>query len=615
MLDVRMTGNTTIPSYGMIFPLNVSDAVVLADYGGQILKGNITLHTVSGVPLGDVKVYFSGNKTDLLLTGNLTVIYGSYAGIEINATSLDQMLAEFNSTIPGELAGSLYNMTWNILECTQLNTINTPIDSVGAQVSYNAKIHGNFTDFLARLITEIAYYPNKSEMTRIFSAAIDSAFSSVQTGSLTIIYYHTTGMALIDAQFACDVQAFWSKAVQAVPPTVPVANRTQVEAWLKIADVTAHALEDFSFNASYSASSYELNLHLWFSANSSQLKRDVVPILPDAVPPYLREIVQSFTSTSYSELASMNCMVSFTNGIGSFSVDWVLQGDFEAEVNNVKRFYIDCLNATNPWMLGWEHQILNATEININNFNMQLDLGNESIYIAFSGLIVHPARDDIDFIRFRLHEWLTMMDVSGAPPQEFEKLKVVVTAGFNGTHTVLLEAPGSTPSPGMISLDYKTMMWQNVSMSDLSDLLFKVAYQGVVNYSGQTYYVPIFTNSTVSNFRLNAAGKSLSFNVTGASGTGFCNVTVPRSLLYAAIGNWTVKVDGVTLSLADYNVTQNDDYVFIYLNYTHSDHAIEIVGTWLVPEYPFQALLSVLISLTLVATAIAAKRRRKLLAQ
>jgi len=131
-------------------------------------------------------------------------------------------------------------------------------------------------------------------------------------------------------------------------------------------------------------------------------------------------------------------------------------------------------------------------------------------------------------------------------------------------------------------------------------------------YLGKTYYVPIFTNSTVNNFDFDPYEKSISFNVTGTMGTGFCDVTIPRALLYAALGNWSVKIDGKTLSAENFTVTENDEYVFISLNYPHSDHTIEIVGTWVITEFQPSILPVILIILTLIVAIIAVKQRKKL---
>jgi hypothetical protein len=119
----------------------------------------------------------------------------------------------------------------------------------------------------------------------------------------------------------------------------------------------------------------------------------------------------------------------------------------------------------------------------------------------------------------------------------------------------------------------------------------------------------VFTNSTVSEFSFNPGLKRISFNVTGATGSGFINVTIPRALTYAALDAWIVRVDS---SQVTFNVTENGGFVFLYLNYSHSTHMIEIFGTWIIPEFHPDLLAPILIVLGLIAAAVAVKQRRKL---
>ena len=148
-------------------------------------------------------------------------------------------------------------------------------------------------------------------------------------------------------------------------------------------------------------------------------------------------------------------------------------------------------------------------------------------------------------------------------------------------------------------------------MSSLTDLVFQIAYQEGVDYAGETYYVPVFTNSTMSGFSFNPSAKKIYFNVTGDAGTGFCKIIIPRSLLYAAADEWVVKIDGVPLNLTDLGVTENAEYVVIELNYSHSSHLVEILGTWVVPEFQPNAFAFVLIAISLIVAIIAIKEKKK----
>jgi len=613
LLNVDIWGQTTIPSHESMFPLNFSDFTVLAEYAEGEIIGNITFHAVAGLPLTDVVVYFTVDETSANFTGNLTVLYGIYPDIgEINATTLEEMLADLNSTIPGQGDGSLYNMTGGMLECTQLNMTKTPVDSIGAEVAFNATISGNFTDALAQLATQILF-GGDPEYHQLVYASLDSAFSSVESASLEITYYHTSGTAELNLHLTDDVTALWSKALAVIPPTVPVEARTQVEAMLKIANATAYAINNFSLEASYSSAEQELDLNAQLLANITQLKMDTMPFMLELMPPELQSVFEPYLNTTYCTLTYSMATISYVNGVCNFEASATLQGDFKAEANHIKRFYIDYLNATTPWMLGPEFMLLNETEIGINNCEAKFKISENWMYISFDGIVIHPPKDKLDFIRFKLYKLFNTSSYDPEePPREFDKLKIVISGGSNDTHTVLLYAPGTVPTPDEISLDYKKMTWQNVTISSLKDLHFHIAYQGVINYLGKTYYVPIFTNSTVSNFNFYPSAKTISFNVAGTSGTGFCNVTIPRALLYAALEDWTVTIDGTELSPEDFNVTENAEYVFIHFSYSHSTHLIEIEGTWIITEFPPNMLPLILLILSFIGAIIAIKQRKKI---
>jgi hypothetical protein len=158
------------------------------------------------------------------------------------------------------------------------------------------------------------------------------------------------------------------------------------------------------------------------------------------------------------------------------------------------------------------------------------------------------------------------------------------------------------------------MIWDNASLSSLQDLTFLTAFHRQISYAGETFDANVLTNSTVTNFTFDPGAKQITFNVAGLSGsTGFCNVTIPRNLLNAsALSDWTVTLDGKILTQGELNITENTEYVFVYLNYPHSEHLIAIKGTQLVPEFQPDILPIVLMISLTIAAVIFVKQRRKL---
>jgi hypothetical protein len=368
-----------------------------------------------------------------------------------------------------------------------------------------------------------------------------------------------------------------------------------------------------------------MSVYAWLSANASQLKNDVIPVLPDATPPDMHDLVESYLNTTYCTLNSSIMTFDMVNGTATFASEVTMQGDFEAELNHEKDFLIaamfsppstSLLKPRPPPLMTpvpWEFRLLNDTEININNFQAEFELGQDWMHANFSGLILKPQADNIDFVRFKLENWLDMSTDSSAPPLDFEKFTITVTGASNANQTVLLFQPSDVPAPDQCSADSRSMVWNNASLSSLKDLMFLIAYQKQISYNGGNYDIPIFTNSTVTSFDFAPDAKKITFNVTGPTGTGFCNVTIPKTLLNAStLNDWTVTFDGEPLTQGDFQITENAEYVFVYLNYTHSQHVIAIQATWIVAEYQPDLLPLALIIPLIIVAIIVVKQRRKL---
>jgi parallel beta-helix repeat protein len=121
-------------------------------------------------------------------------------------------------------------------------------------------------------------------------------------------------------------------------------------------------------------------------------------------------------------------------------------------------------------------------------------------------------------------------------------------------------------------------------------------------WNGTAYNVDVVTNSTVSNFQVDAVQKTISFNVTGVEETeGFCRVTIPHIIVQDLWqDNYTVLLNGEPWPFRNWT---DPTYTYIYINYTHSQHQIVII-----PEFPSFLILPLLITLATLAV-ISTKRR------
>jgi hypothetical protein len=622
LFNVDVTGQTTLPTIlSTVFPFNMSDATMLANFDGTTMEGNITFHTIAGFPFGDVTVNFSGNRTSLQFNGNVNVTYSNFDDLQVNETNVDQFVANLNANFTGQGSNSLYNATSGYATCNYLNLTQIPYSdpTLGQDVIYNGTIIGNFTGAIAALM-----FPSGStdgDLQQLVYASLESAGSSVSNASLVLNYYYESQIAQVNLHLTCDSQTLYNNLITLVPPATPpswssILTGTQMAALLKIANATSYAVKDAGLNASYSSADGEMSYNAWLVSNDSQLENDLVSILPDLAPQnssYLNYLYESYLNTTYTTVNSSTTTLDLVNGTMTFASTETIQGDFEAELNQEKSIYIDEINATEqlPQGLPWELQLLNETDINIDNFQAQFGLGQDWAYANFSGLILKPPADNVDSITFKLKSWLsTTADLT--PPSDFENFTVTITGGSSNNETVLLSAPSDVPAPDQTSLNSTSMTWSNASLSSLQDLTFLTAFNQQVSYQGGTYNVPILTNSTVTNFAFDPNAMQVAFNVTGPAGsTGFCNVTVPRNLLNAgALSDWTVIFDGRTLNQGEFSVTENAQCAFIYLNYTHSEHQIIIKGTQVLPEFQ-PNILPIAFAIPLIIIAITAIKQRK----
>jgi len=167
-------------------------------------------------------------------------------------------------------------------------------------------------------------------------------------------------------------------------------------------------------------------------------------------------------------------------------------------------------------------------------------------------------------------------------------------AGEDANHDGIGDTPYAIAAPG--NVDNNPLMSQNGTI--------------VRDFAPFRKQVIVASNSTVQAFTFDKTAKTVSFNVTGASGTqGYCNISFPVDLLW---GNISVTLDGFLLTEGnDYTVASNETHYTFSFTYVHSTHTIRITGTEAIPEYPvfLPLLLPLLASPALFRLMI---RRRKM---
>jgi parallel beta-helix repeat protein len=129
-----------------------------------------------------------------------------------------------------------------------------------------------------------------------------------------------------------------------------------------------------------------------------------------------------------------------------------------------------------------------------------------------------------------------------------------------------------------------------------------------VFWNNTAFPVSVVSNSTVSAFNFVQASKIVGFNVNGpANTTGYFNVSMPTALLS---GPWRVLLDGTDMA-SEAVISENQTYTSIYLNYSHSIHSVQLVGTYAVPEYPTATSPPLIMLITLALVVFVAVRRKR----
>lgn len=121
------------------------------------------------------------------------------------------------------------------------------------------------------------------------------------------------------------------------------------------------------------------------------------------------------------------------------------------------------------------------------------------------------------------------------------------------------------------------------------------------------YPVTLLSNSTISLFRFVQSEKKITFTVRGPPDTrGYCNITIPKTLLQD--NPWKIMLNTTNIT-PQAVITENQTHTTIHFTYNHSASNVQIIGTWVIPEFPPHTTL--ILSLALTLTIALLKRKIK----
>lgn len=132
---------------------------------------------------------------------------------------------------------------------------------------------------------------------------------------------------------------------------------------------------------------------------------------------------------------------------------------------------------------------------------------------------------------------------------------------------------------------------------DSFPLMAPITVFDAATWNGTSLNVDIASNSSISNFQLDKSEKTISFNITDGTNSGFCRITVPNLIIQDLWqGNYTVLVDGESVDSRNWTDADN---TYIYFTYNHSEHKITII-----PEFPSLLILLIFMTIMLITATV-----------
>jgi hypothetical protein len=207
-----------------------------------------------------------------------------------------------------------------------------------------------------------------------------------------------------------------------------------------------------------------------------------------------------------------------------------------------------------------------------------------------------------------IHQQMAKEWSNSSPDSKRTKLR---NAGFdkNETYIILYSYLAGENLAWLYQVGGIDISEQRVNQGML--LLATETLDHVVVVDGKTFHVITESNSTVSN--LVFCQGQICFNLTGETGnTGYCNVTIPKSLMNCTeLDDWVIQVNSTPLSPPEFPLpTDNATHTFLYFTCNHqSTLQVSIEGTQFIPELRPHAILLLFTVATLLAVVVCKRRR------
>lgn len=197
-----------------------------------------------------------------------------------------------------------------------------------------------------------------------------------------------------------------------------------------------------------------------------------------------------------------------------------------------------------------------------------------------------------------IYEADAQVDANGNYSTEFSLPKSASKGSYAVTSDINLKGDVA----GLIGVQGQTSIGSNVKIAVVPPQVFKVKVENHGDFD-----IQVATNSTVQNVDFNVEQKKVSVTVEGESGTkGVSHISIPKAMVS---GDMTVMIDGKVVPSDKVVVTSNTELeTEVEVNYNHSVHTIDIVGTQAVPEFGAITMMILVVAIISIV-AITAKTR------
>jgi len=174
-------------------------------------------------------------------------------------------------------------------------------------------------------------------------------------------------------------------------------------------------------------------------------------------------------------------------------------------------------------------------------------------------------------------------------------------SNYNGTDIYSGPLRNETGSDGIGDTAFIVFPDSQFGVLDHYPLMAQINIFDADTWNGVNCDISIISNSTISNFQLNKTQKTISFNVTGKTGLGFCRIIIPNAIVQEFWqGNYIVLINGQPVESRNWTDESN---TYIYFTYQQSEHQVVII-----PEFSPLLIMPLLMSTMLLAAII---RKRK----